>query len=164
MAFDFNEVKTGDNLSSAADEFCNQINLKIGEVLKTDACPIGDNTGHEYLESRGYFDAGDKYLVVDPMYYLDLFPAVCKNFGITILEPGLTSNPMPLFGKGLLNKPQLVFKQVYGEITPAGVQICNHGKLLHLFVGICLIKKAEDKYNIYKLWDIFIFNPDKTAK
>lgn len=163
MAFDFNMTSVEDPAAIAGREYYNGANLKLGEILNTDAHPEGDNTGREYLESRGYFDARDKYLVVDPMPYLKLYPATGINFGVTILEPG--KNDLIYITDEDLGKPQLVFQQVYGEVTKEGVKVSDRGQLLHFFVGICKIIKGDDgKYSLIKLWDIFIFDPHKVAK
>lgn len=163
MAFDFNNEVNEPDYTLINSSFGDGINLKLGEILNSDTYHIGKNTGREYFTSRGYFNANDKYSVKDPMFYLNLFPDTHKNFGIIILEPGECSK---LFiEEKELDRLQLVFQQFYGKITPSGVKISDNGTLLHIFKGICkVIKKDDNKYRIYKLYDIFIFDPNKDIK
>lgn len=162
MAFDFdNELETRSN--QLIDAVSKDVTMAAARHCKTDCCPLGDNTGREYLESIGYFDAANKFYMVDPQLYLNLFPATRKNFGISIWEPGSDSdNPITWIDETEPDRPQLVFQQVYCEIDGTEVKETQSGELLHYFRGIYKVTKDPDgNYRWEKLWNVFIFDPDK---
>ena len=172
MAFDFNEVTVPETFDTIGNQFLEILAINKFEKF-TDGEQVGKMTGHEVLEARGCLIADEKYYIADPWYYLNLAPQTHANFGVIILEPN-TPNPGPLFDEKFLDLPQLVFQQVYGEITPDGVieNSARNNKKLHLFKGICKVTEVDSQNNsinasknylITKLWDIFYFKPARSC-
>ena len=163
MAFDFDTVVPEDPGTVAAIQHRNTCNITNSKNNMTDAQPIGDNTGREYFESVGYFDAAAPFYMVDPDPYLQIRPDTVANFGVIKLEPGRRNNYF--FTDDVLTKPQLVFQQVGVDVTPDGVVENPKGRALYVFKGIYRVTKdASGRYHLSKLWDKFIFNPQKQGK
>ena len=157
MAFDFNNNVNNSN-KCILDETA--FTKFVAERYNTDCIPFGDNTGREYLEEIGYFDANEKFYMVDPKPYLMLFPAASKNFGISIWEPG-NNNTFSHIDEIEFERPQLVFQQVYCDITNSK-GVVKKGQLLHYFRGIYKVtRKADGELVWEKLWNVFIFDPQK---
>lgn len=168
MAFDFNnEVNPAPKQPLDDETVSKDLTMAVARHYQTDCFPIGDNTGREYLKSIGYFNAAEKFYMVDPKLYLDLFPATRKNFGVSIWELG-SDNPTTCtwIDEAELGRPQLVFQQVYCENDGNEVRETQSRKqLLHYFRGIYKVTKGSDgNYRWEKLWNVFIFDPSKEYK